>query len=101
MKRFLICAAISGGLIGFSNVAFADGAKTFGAKCASCHGKDGKSDTPMGKKNNAKDLTASKMADDEVTKVINDGKGKSPAFKGKIADGDIKELVDYLKSIRK
>ena len=100
MKRTLLVAVL-GSVLGFSGVALADGAATFGKKCTSCHGKDGKSDTAMGKKMNAKDLTASKLDVAEIEAVITDGKGKSPPFKGKLSPEEIKELAAYVKSLAK
>ena len=52
------------------------GADVFKAKCASCHGADGKGDTAMGKNLKLKDLGAAdvqKASDPEITDVIAKG----------------------------
>ena len=70
----------------------------FAQKCAACHGKDGKGQSPMGQKLGVKDLTQTKLSAAEVEKIIADGKGKMTGFRGKIADGEIKALAAYVKA---
>ncbi len=100
MKRLFFVTVLAS-TIGFGGYAFADGAKTFNGKCASCHGKDGLGKTGMGEKLKVPDLTKSTMADADVLKLVTDGKGKSPAFKGKLKDDEIKEVADFVKGLRK
>ncbi len=76
------------------------------AKCASCHGKDGKGNPSMAKmfklEPAALDLTAKaarEKTDEAVVKLITDGKGKMPAFKGKLSDAQVKEVVKYLRAL--
>ncbi len=104
MKRTLFVAALGAAILGFGGTAFADGAKVFAAKCANCHGKDGKGQTAMGKQKGAKDLNGAKGTVEDIIKIATDGKkndaGKvaSPAFKGKISDDDIKAVSEYVKT---
>jgi mono/diheme cytochrome c family protein len=55
--------------------------RTWKAKCASCHGADGKGDTEQGKKANVADMTAkawqSAHPDDEMAKIIKEGSKKN------------------------
>ena len=74
-----------------------DAATIFAQKCAVCHGKDGKGQTPMAQKLGAKDITQSKLSAAEVEKMIADGKGKMTGFRGKISDAEIKALAAYVK----
>src|SRR6185436_51289 len=56
-----------------------DPAPIYKAKCAMCHGPDGKGETPTGKKMKVRDLGSpevQKMTDAELAKVIADGKNK-------------------------
>ncbi len=90
----------------FSTVAFAadTGADLFKAKCASCHGADGKGETTMGKNLKVKDLGSSEVqakSDADLTTVISDGKKPMPAYKGKLTDDQIKDLVKYIRSLKK
>lgn len=72
-------------------------AANFETKCATCHGKDGKGHTKLGERLALKDLAAFAGAEADVEKVITDGKGKMPAFKGRLTEGEIKELAAYVK----
>ena len=81
-----------------------DGAALFKAKCAPCHGADGKGQTPMGKAVKARDLGSDdvqKESDAQLTEIANNGKGKMPGYKGKLTDDQIKEMVKYVRSLKK
>jgi len=89
------------------SVSAADGEALFAKFCASCHGKDGKAQTPIARKLGVKDLSQSKLTGDEIKKQIvegkrdEQGKEKMPSFKGKITDDEIKSLVTFVKELRK
>jgi mono/diheme cytochrome c family protein len=42
-----------------------------------------------------------KLTDAEMTKLIGDGKGKMPAYKGKLSDDDIKAVVAFVRTLKK
>ena len=78
--------------------------------CASCHGKDGKGETKMGKKAGCKDYTDAKvqaaLSDDQAIKAIKEGvkegdKEKMKSFADKFSDDEIKSLVAYLRDFAK
>lgn len=72
--------------------------------CAACHGPDGKGDTPMGKKLGARDFHSpdvQKMSDEELFNVTKSGKNKMPAYKDKLSDQQIKDLVQYVRELGK
>lgn len=80
------------------------GASLFKAKCAMCHGPDGKGDTAMGKKLGLKDLGSAevqKMSDSDLEKIVTDGKDKMPSYKGKLTDAQIDSLVKYIRTLKK
>ena len=85
----------------------ADGKELFAKQCASCHGPDGKAQTPIARKLGVKDLTQSKLTEAEIENQIAEGKrddrGKEtmPAFKGKLSAAEIKSLVSAVKELRK
>jgi mono/diheme cytochrome c family protein len=84
--------------------AFADGAAIFKAKCAMCHGPDGKGQTPVGKTMKARDLglpEVQKQTDEALGKVVADGKGKMPAYKSSLAPNDIKQVVAFVRTFKK
>ena len=94
MKKTLAAALFS---LVLAPVAFAAGpADTFQAKCAACHGKDGKGQSDMAKKLGVKDLTATKLPAAEIEKVIANGKGKMTPWKGKLSDAEISGLAKYV-----
>jgi cytochrome c6 len=80
-------------------LAAADAAADYKAKCAGCHGADG-SKSMMG----AKPLSGAEvqgMSDADLTSAITDGKGKMPAYKGKLTDAQVKDLVGYIRTLKK
>ena len=79
-----------------------DAAGLYKAKCAACHGADGKGDTPMGKKMGLRDFSSpevQKMSDDELTAVTADGKNKMPAYSKSLKEPEIKDLVAYIREL--
>lgn len=84
-----------------------DAGKTlFNAKCASCHAKDGKGNANMAKmfkvEASALDLTTEEFQKDkdaDLLKVINDGKKKMPAFKGKLKDEEQAAVLGYARTL--
>jgi cytochrome c6 len=86
-----------------TSAAAQDAAATYKAKCALCHGADGKG-TPTGLKMGAHDFTSpdvQKETDAELTDTITKGKGKMPPYTGKLKDSEIKDLVAYIRSLAK
>jgi mono/diheme cytochrome c family protein len=81
------------------------GNAVYDKNCASCHGKDGKGQTTMGKKQKAKDYTTAdgqKWTDEEGVKAILEGKEKMKGFKDKgIDEAGAKELVKYIRAFKK
>jgi mono/diheme cytochrome c family protein len=76
----------------------------FASKCAMCHGHDGSAQTTMGKNLKIRDFHSSdvqKQSDADLKTVITKGKGKMPAFDGKLTGQQIDQLVGYLREIGK
>jgi mono/diheme cytochrome c family protein len=81
-----------------------DGAALYKAKCAACHAADGKGQTSMGKTLKVRDLSSEevqKQTDAELTAITESGKGKMPAYKGKLTDAQIKDLVAFIRTFKK
>jgi cytochrome c6 len=75
-----------------------DGKALFAAKCAACHGQDGKGQTKMGEKLGVKDLTTTSLSEADVEKTIETGKPpKMTAYKGKLSDAEIKAVAQFIK----
>ena len=82
----------------------AKGQDTFKAKCAMCHGADGSGATPMGKSMGLKDLGSpaiQSMSDADLKGAISNGKGKMPAYAGKLTDAQIADVVSYIRTLKK
>ena len=92
-------------VIALAPTAFAtDAAAVYKAKCASCHGADGKGLTPVGKKMNLRDLGSpevQKQTDKELYDWTAVGKGKMPGYKEKLSDVEIQALVVYMRMFAK
>ena len=79
--------------------------------CASCHGKDGKGQTTMGKKLEVKDLTDKKVVeaikDDVALKNLKEGvkdkagKEIKKPFTGKLSEDEMKALIAHAKAFAK
>ena len=83
---------------------FADTAADYKAKCATCHGPDGKGDIAMGKTMKVKDLASAdvqKQSDADLTTIIEKGKKPMPGYEGKLTKDQIDGLVKYVRSLKK
>ena len=80
------------------------GAAIFQELCIVCHGPDGRAQTETGTKVGAADLTADavqQQGDSQLSKIIQDGKGKMPAFEGKLTDDEIRAVIAYIRQLAK
>src|SRR5476651_177448 len=109
LPTMLTVVALYLGGLAASSARADDVVKIWDTNCASCHGKDGKGKTMMGRKLDIKDLTDAKVQasfDDALAaKTIKEGvtdKGteKMKAFGDKLSDDDIKALVAQVRSFK-
>ncbi len=95
--RFVVLLSL---VAAFTVPAFSESAADlYKSKCAMCHGADG-TKTMMG----AKPLSGAEvqgMSDADLNGAITNGKGKMPAYKGKLTDAQITELVSYIRTLKK
>ena len=79
------------------------GADTYKAKCQSCHGAEGTPNPGIAKMMGVKPVSDPSVKAESETQMIaftTNGKGtKMPAFKGKLTDSQIKDSVDYFRSL--
>jgi mono/diheme cytochrome c family protein len=104
-KRTMIATTVLTALVFLGLPARADNTAeaTYKAKCAMCHGPDGKGETATGKMMKVKDLASEevqKMSDADLTDTVSKGKGKMPAYKTLTAD-QVKDLVGYVRAFGK
>src|SRR6516164_10547612 len=92
-----VIAVVLAAMMVLSAAAKADAAAaqaTYKAKCAMCHGPDGKGDTATGKMMKVKDFSSEevqKMSDADLATAITSGKGKMPPYKTFSSD-QVKDL---------
>lgn len=90
----------------FSGAARSDdkSAAVYKQKCASCHGADGKGDTPAGKATGVRsfaDPEVTKMSDQDLADAIEKGKGKMPKYGASMKPDEIKAMVAYIRTMAK
>ena len=82
----------------------AAGKDAYQKKCAMCHGADGKGETPTGKSMKLRDLGSDdvqKQSDAQLIDITANGKAKMPAYKGKLTDEQIKDVVAFIRTLKK
>lgn len=80
------------------------GADTYKAKCQMCHAADGTGNTPAGKAMKAVSFMSPdlvKKSDADLIAATENGKGKMPAYKGKLSDAQIKDVIAYIRTLQK
>jgi len=95
----LLAASIAGPAF-----AQAPGADTYKGKCAMCHGADGLATTPMAKNMKILSFKAPEMVkatDAALIASTKNGKGKMPAYAGKLTDAQIKDVVAFIRTLQK
>ncbi len=106
IARIAVAAVVLAAIALASTPARADTAAaeaTFKAKCAMCHGPDGKGETATGKTMKVKDLSSEevqKMSEADLSAAISSGKGKMPAYKTLTPD-QVKDLVAFIRTFGK
>jgi mono/diheme cytochrome c family protein len=87
-----------------STMAQSTPADNFKAKCMMCHAADGSGNTPAGKAMGAPPFQTPallKATDADLIAITKSGKGKMPAFAGKLPDDQIKDLIKYVRTLQK
>lgn len=87
-----------------ANPIVGDGGETYKAKCAGCHGADGTGSTAAGKAMKVRDLTSADVqsqTDEQLYDIIGKGKAKMPAYEKTLGADKCKELVAYVRTLKK
>ncbi len=77
-------------------------AEIYAKHCAECHGRDGRAKTAKGKRTGATDFTGTDWNTDEgrAMRIISNGKGDMPTFKGKLTAREIRSVWAYVRQFR-
>lgn len=97
----LTLALLASGTLSFAQ---SGGEATYKAKCQMCHGATGAGDTPTGKMMKVKPFsepTVAKSSDSALAGITKNGSGKMPAYKDKLTDSQIQEVVAYIRVLEK
>lgn len=103
---FLALAIISSLVLGEATRSASDGGagkKIYATNCATCHGPDGKGSS-FGRTMGVKDLHSPevvKMTPIQMKRVITDGKGNMPPWKGQLSEAQISEVMGFVRSMQK
>ena len=80
------------------------GAADYKSKCMMCHGADGTASTPAGKAMGVPSFASPdlvKASDADLIAATTNGKGKMPAYSGKLTAAQIKDVVAYIRTLQK
>lgn len=80
------------------------GLSIYKSKCMTCHAADGSGNTPAGKATKTPPFVSPemlKMSDAEFISYTKDGRGKMPAYVGKLSDKEIADVVAYIRTLQK
>ena len=112
MNKISVFAFVSCALVlGAAGARAADAATNWTNNCAACHGKDGAGHTKAGRMVGVKDLTDAQyqqsFTDDQAAAQIKDGfkdasgNSKMKAFGDTLSADEIKDLVAYIRTLKK
>jgi mono/diheme cytochrome c family protein len=107
MLKSIRCAGllvVLGALTTSLSYAQSAGADTYKAKCQMCHAADGSGSTPAGKSMKVVAFSAPelvKASDADLIAATTNGKGKMPAYKTKLTDAQIKDVIAYIRTLQK
>jgi len=97
----LAAVILMAGAVGFAQ---SSGEATYKAKCQSCHGAEGMPNPGIAKLMGVKpasDPSVKAHSEAQMITAVRDGMGKMKAFKGNLTDAQIKDSVDYFRSLAK
>lgn len=97
---------IGGILVAMTPAALAQsrGKTTYNAQCQVCHGTTGTVDTPAGRALQARAMSDPRVvnaSDTTLLVFIKGGSGKMPPFKDRLTDGEIKDVIAYIRILEK
>ena len=109
MKHLVLLSISAAFALAFTTTASAaDGKAVYADSCAKCHGEDGKGQTKMGLKLEARDYTDAKVqdsvTDEKAFKSIKEGmkkEDKTLMKPSELSDEDIKASIAYLRTFKK
>ncbi len=102
--RCLVALAAVVTMAGAMGFAQSSGEAIYKAKCQSCHGAEGTPNPGIAKAMGVKpasDPSVKSLSEAQMIADTTNGKGKMPAYKGKLTDAEIKNAVDHFRTFAK
>ncbi len=104
LKHIARIAVVS--LLTVSTMGFAQnsGADVYKSKCQMCHAADGSGNTPAGKSTKVVPFSSPDVvskSDADLVAITKNGKGKMPAYTGKLTDAQITDVVAHIRTLQK
>jgi len=101
-----IARIVAGSLLTVSTMGFAQnsGADIYKSKCQMCHAADGSGNTPAGKSTKVVPFSSPDVvskSDADLVAITKNGKGKMPAYTGKLTDAQITDVVAHIRTLQK
>src|SRR5579872_1219634 len=99
MRSQLVLALVvaMAGSMGFAQSA---GEAVYKANCQSCHGSTGTPSAGIAKMMDVKPAAEYKTSEKDQIEAVKNGKGKMKAFSSKLSDAQIKDAVDYFRTLK-
>lgn len=85
----------------------ANGKKVYTDRCARCHGVSGRGDGPRAEALDKKPRDYAdagemeKVTDADLRKIVLQGKGAMPSYKGRVSDKDLEGVIAYIRTFAK
>ena len=101
--RIVVIAAMAASM-SIPAIAQSAGASTYKSKCAMCHGADGLGNTPAGKALKTISFKSPELVKASNAELIADtkkGKGAMPEYGTKLSDEQIREVIEYIRTLQK
>jgi mono/diheme cytochrome c family protein len=84
--------------IAFVSTADADGTAVYEARCASCHGSDGRADTGVGRALGISSFEGQSFTVEGIRKLLRENKSHG-SIDGEALEGDLEALVEFLNAL--
>lgn len=81
-----------------SNAESVSSRSLYNIHCASCHGRDGRSNTTKGRETDADDITGG-ISTAKTIRVVTNGRGDMPSFKRKLTAAQISSIARYVATL--
>ena len=106
LGKFAVLASLlcTSGVLVYGQSDANSGQALFKARCALCHGEDGKGQTNLGKQLKAFDLNSAKVqknSDAQLKQVVLQGKGNMPPFQAQLDAAQVNAILKYVRHFGK